>query len=124
MIDDVIETPQRKTYPQNWPAYNAAQTSEKDNFKSLLADLCANVVQPDYIFGRPGLPLADMVYAGATQGLLRLLGPAGPLRCPGGPRAGLPRLRRRHFNSVNRYIANPELTSRHHGPDFSGARHP
>ena len=29
----------RKTYPQDWPAYNAAQTSEKDTFLVLLADL-------------------------------------------------------------------------------------
>ena len=38
----------RKTYPQDWPAYNAAQTSEKDTFMVLLADLCANIPQPEY----------------------------------------------------------------------------
>ena len=27
----------RPTYPQDWPAYNAAQTSEKDTFSPLLA---------------------------------------------------------------------------------------
>src|SRR2546421_13116719 len=26
----------RKTYPQNWPAYNAAQVTEKADFQSLL----------------------------------------------------------------------------------------
>ena len=51
----------RKTYPQDWPAYNAAQTSEKDTFMVLLADLCANIPQPEYGFGRPRFPLADMV---------------------------------------------------------------
>ena len=57
----------RKTYPQDWPAYNAAQTSEKDTFMVLLADLCANIPQPEYSFGRPRFPLADMVYTGTTK---------------------------------------------------------
>ena len=43
----------RKSYPQDWPAYNAAQTAEKDTFVSLLSDLCAGIVQPHYSFGRP-----------------------------------------------------------------------
>ena len=47
----------RKTYPQDWPAYNAAQTSQKDAFMVLLADLCAGVPQPLQHMGRPRLPL-------------------------------------------------------------------
>ena len=35
----------RKSYPQDWPAYNAAQTTEKDTFVSLLSDLCAGIAQ-------------------------------------------------------------------------------
>ena len=35
------------TYPQDWPAYNSAQTSEKDTFMALLADLCAGIAQPE-----------------------------------------------------------------------------
>ena len=57
----------RSTYPQDWPAYNAAQTSEKDTFVSLLSDLCASIAQPDYSFGRPSLPLADMAYAATMK---------------------------------------------------------
>ena len=57
----------RKTYPQDWPAYNAAQTSEKDHFQELLADLCGNVQQPSYLGGRPRLPLGDMVLVGAIK---------------------------------------------------------
>src|SRR6185503_11582811 len=30
----------RKTYTQNWPAYNAAQTQEGDAIKTLLRGLC------------------------------------------------------------------------------------
>ena len=29
----------RKTYPQDWPAYNAAQVAEKSTFMRLLADV-------------------------------------------------------------------------------------
>jgi hypothetical protein len=36
----VTETINKPTYPQDWPAYNAAQTHEKDKFLSLLHDLC------------------------------------------------------------------------------------
>jgi hypothetical protein len=37
---------ERKTYPQNWRAYNAAQTGEKDMFLDLLFDLCSGVSEP------------------------------------------------------------------------------
>jgi|SRR5215217_1180965 len=30
----------RKTYTQNWPAYNAAQTHEKSELQALLYELC------------------------------------------------------------------------------------
>ena len=36
----------KKTYPQNWPAYNAAQTNEKAKFQTLLHDLCAGIEEP------------------------------------------------------------------------------
>ena len=102
-------TTPRKTYPQDWLAYNAAQTSEKDTFKELLADLCANITQPTYSFGRPRLPLADMVYSGATKVYsgfsarrfdcdIREAHRQGFLSFPPS------------FNSVNRYIANSDLT--------------
>lgn len=37
----VTETKERTTYPQNWSAYNEAQTNEQDRFQVLLADLCS-----------------------------------------------------------------------------------
>src|SRR5262249_2489493 len=39
-------TKPRKTYKQDWPAYNAAQTSEKQTFQTLLADLCRGIEEP------------------------------------------------------------------------------
>ena len=102
-------SPPRKTYPQDWPAYNAAQTSEKDTFMVLLADLCSNIPQPEYSFGRPRLSLADMVYTGATKVYsgfsARRFDCDVRDACRHGFIGAPP-----SFNSVNRYIASPELT--------------
>ena len=51
------------TYKQNWPAYNAAQTEEKDRFIVLLMRSVKLIEQPAQAIGRPRLPLADMVFA-------------------------------------------------------------
>ncbi len=48
----VIETKtvtltEKMTYKQNWPAYNAAQSVEKDRLQELLHDLCRNLPEPE-----------------------------------------------------------------------------
>jgi transposase len=54
----------RKTYPQVWPAYNEAQTHEKEHFLDLLADLCRGVQEPPSAkTGRPRIPAADAIFA-------------------------------------------------------------
>jgi len=55
------------TYPQNWRAYDMAQTKEKGMFLELLNDLCKGVANPTYKFGRPKMPLGDMVFASALK---------------------------------------------------------
>lgn len=57
----------RKTYSQNWSAYTTAQTNEQILFVKLLADLCKNVEQPTYEFGRPSMPISDMIFASALK---------------------------------------------------------
>ena len=57
----------RRTYPQDWPSYNKAQTSEKDTLQILLAGLCSEIPQPPHVNGRPPLPLSDMVFASALK---------------------------------------------------------
>src|ERR1035437_10046343 len=47
----------RPTYTQNWPAYNAAQTEEKETFCRLLRDLCDGIPEETQQRGRPRLPL-------------------------------------------------------------------
>lgn len=50
------------TYAQQWSAYNKSQTNEKLVFMKLLKDLCNNIEQPLYKFGRPTLPFSDMLF--------------------------------------------------------------
>ena len=57
----------RVTYSQNWKAYDQAQTHEKEMFLKLMHELCENVEQPKYKFGRPTLPMSDMVFASALK---------------------------------------------------------
>jgi hypothetical protein len=57
----------RKTYPQVWPAYNAAQTQEKRLFQYLLNQLCQGVGSPAQITGRPRHSLEDMIFAMAFK---------------------------------------------------------
>jgi uncharacterized Zn finger protein len=64
VIETLTVARQRKTYPQNWPAYNAAQTNEQDKFQELLRELCAGIAEPiTQRRGRPSLPLSDVVFA-------------------------------------------------------------
>lgn len=55
------------TYSQDWKAYDKAQESEKLFFMKLLRDLCDTVDQPLYEFGRPALPISDMLFATALK---------------------------------------------------------
>jgi transposase len=57
-----VHKTERKTYSQNWTAYNEAQQQEKTLFMQLLADLCGSIEQPQYAFGRPMLPITDMIF--------------------------------------------------------------
>lgn len=58
---------QKNSYQQNWDAYDKSQCGELNSFMGLLADLCKNVEQPMYQFGRPKLPISDMVFASALK---------------------------------------------------------
>jgi transposase len=61
-------TAERPTYRQNWPAYNAAQTHEKEKFQELLYDLCQGIAEPPTNpRGRPRKPLCDMLFSCAFK---------------------------------------------------------
>src|SRR5262249_38542296 len=99
----------RITYKQRWPAYNAAQTEEKERFIVLLDSLCHLVEQPPQLQGRPRLPLADMIFACAYK-----------VYCCFSARRFMSDLREAkekwhiykapHFNSISNYLTDPTLT--------------
>jgi len=52
----------RPTYPQDWPAYNKAQTNEVTLFDKLLSDLVKIVSEPSQQTGRPRISLQEGIY--------------------------------------------------------------
>ena len=99
----------RKTYPQDWSAYNAAQTNEKDTLMMLLADLGQSVEQPLYRFGRPGLPIADMIYVAALKVYVGFSARRFDSDVRAAHSQGFTSVAP-SFTSVNRYIAKEALT--------------
>lgn len=99
----------RVTYPQNWTAYNAAQTEEKTRFGILLADLCKMVPQPVQGNGRPKLSLSDMVFACAYKVYTGFSSRRFTSDMKKAAFDGLVN-KAPHFNSVSNYLADPMLT--------------
>lgn len=56
-----------QNYPQNWPAYDKAQCSEKTLFMPLLEELCKDAEQKQYAFGRPSLSVLDMLFCAVMK---------------------------------------------------------
>jgi transposase len=56
---------EKVTYRQDWPAYNDAQSHEKDRFQILLNDLCSAIAEPERGSkpGRKPHPVKDTVFA-------------------------------------------------------------
>lgn len=99
----------RMTYTQDWPAYNEAQTHEKERFVSLLRDLCNGIEQPPQTFGRPKLPLSDTVFTVAYKVYSTMSGRRFMSDCREAAVKGLV-TKSPSFTSIFRYMENPELT--------------
>lgn len=99
----------RVTYPQNWMAYNAAQTEEKTRFGILLADLCKIVPQPTQDNGRPKLPISDMAFACAYKVYTGFSSRRFTSDMKEAASDGLVN-KAPHFNSITNYLADPMLT--------------
>ena len=99
----------RPTYAQDWPSYNLAQQNEKERFLVLLRDLCSTVSQPPQTRGRPRLPLSDMLFAATYKVYAGFSARRFTSDVQSAMQDGLidhaP-----HFNSTNRYLADPALT--------------
>lgn len=64
----VDAVPKRKTYRQDWPKYNHAQTTEKDRFQELLFELCQTVEEPPrHLKGGRRVYVADRIFACAFK---------------------------------------------------------
>ena len=107
-ITPLAPTPQA-TAPQDWKAYNAAQTHELEHFVTLLRDLCDGIQQPPQTFGRPRLSLSDVVFGMTLKSYTTMSG-----------RRAISTLRDAEtkgfldkvpsFTSGFRYLEQPELT--------------
>lgn len=65
-----VEAPaKRKTYRQNWAAYNEAQTTEKARVEMLLKSLCEGIESPTPSpkGGRPSIPLRDKLFSAVMK---------------------------------------------------------
>jgi transposase len=109
VTESVAVTRTRKTYPQDWPNYNAAQMSEKRHFQSMLADLCRPLVTPEQDGrGQRRMPLSDAVFCAvfkiySTMSARRFTSDL----CDAQNKGYIEKVP--HFNSVLNYLESPEL---------------
>jgi len=99
----------KKTYRQEWSAYNQAQTTEKDQFQSLLRPLCNGIGEPSQRNGRPRLPFDEMIFATtfkvySTVSQRRFMCDLRDAHSKGYI-SKVP-----HFNSISNYLDNEALT--------------
>lgn len=111
MHGTIQQTEVRKAYAQNWQAYNAAQTSEKEQFLKLLHELCAGIVDPHtQTNGRPRLPLGDAVFSICYKIFSTISGRRFMSDLRDAQDKGYIG-KTPHFNSIFNYLENPALTA-------------
>ena len=98
----------RKTYPQDWPAYNAAQCEEKALAQALLRSLCDGVQTPPQTMGRPRTPLSDAVYGMAMKVYTTVSGRRATTDIEACAAAGHMRKAPR-YNTLFDYFEKPEM---------------
>ncbi|MGA3354564.1 MAG: SWIM zinc finger family protein [Acidimicrobiales bacterium] len=110
-LDGSIVTEEVKvTYTQDWAAYNAAQTREKDMLLPMLHDLCATIPNERQVGrGRPRLPRSDMAYAAVAKVYAGLSARRFDSDVREAKARGLTDSDP-HFNSVLGYLRDPEMT--------------
>lgn len=105
-----VERAPRKTYPQNWRAYNAAQTHEKEKFQVLLRELVQDIKLPTRSRnGRPRLPIEDAIFCAcfkiySTVSARRFMTDVREAHAKGYISKAP------HFNTVLNYLEEPHLT--------------
>jgi transposase len=104
-------TAPRKTYKQNWNAYDQAQTKEKTHFQSLLCDLCHGIPEPPRKpgKGRKPIPLADLIFSVAFKVYSTVS--ARRFMCDLGDAASKGFIAKApHFTAISDTLESPDLT--------------
>ncbi|MBI1730198.1 SWIM zinc finger family protein [Candidatus Acetothermia bacterium] len=104
------------SYTQNWPAYNAAQTQEKEYFEILLSNLCKTLPEPVRTQGQaPGgrkpLPYSDMTFAATLKVYSTLSARKFSTDLRETQAKGLI-FKAPHFNSVLNHLEREDLTEK------------
>jgi transposase len=101
----------RQTYPQDWRAYNKAQTTEKEQFLKLLDELCSGLPElPRGKNGRPSVSIHDAIFSACYKVYTTM----SARRSMSDVRAAQEQgyiAKAPHFNSVLNYIRKPEVTA-------------
>jgi transposase len=105
----IITKTMKVTYNQDWHNYNNAQAHEREYFVDLLRDLCNGIPQPEQTFGRPRLPLADVVFGLAYKAYTTMSGRRFMTDIREAETKELVS-KSASFTSSFRYLENPELT--------------
>lgn len=110
MPNTIENTGIKKSYPQDWRAYNSAQTTEKDHFLQLLDSLCKGVEESAQTNGRPRIPIHDAIFSicykiYSTLSARRFMSDLRDAQAKGYIH------KTPHFNSIFNYLENPALTS-------------
>jgi transposase len=101
----------RKTYSQDWSAYNAAQCAEKAIVQTLLRALCAGIATPAHPGRGPKpIPLSDAVYGMAMKVYTTASGRRATTDVEACAQAGH-MARAPRYNTTFDYFAKPELTA-------------
>jgi transposase len=113
ILTRTFKVTERVTYKQIWKSYNKAQVHEKRFFVQLLRDLCAGIHEDPMPPGRgqTPYPMADRVFSSVFKvytGLScrRFMSDLVEVNEKGYLKSG----KAPHFNSVLRYLEDPELT--------------
>ncbi len=65
--NETTMTIKKKVYSQDWHQYNINQEQEKGKFMELLKDLCQEVPEPPYVFGRPTIAIRDLLFSSTLK---------------------------------------------------------
>ena len=109
VTETLTVTKTRKTYSQDWPAYNEAQTHEKREFQALLYDLCKDLPTPPQVGrGQRRIPMPDAVFSAVFKVYCTLSARRFTSDlCEAQAKGYIDRVP--HFNSVLNYLENPDL---------------